>query len=242
MANVSTAQPSPPRTPAPRTSTREIIRMIVGPGLWLGLLFAGAGRFDWLRGWICVILFVINGVAVRSIAGHFNPSLIEARRTWLHKDAKASDRILVMALVPLMLCQPLVAGLDAVRFHWSSIPFAFMYLGIALYVLAMGVITWAISINPFAESTVRIQSEREHRVITSGPYRAVRHPLYASMVVVFIAVSLILGSAWALALTGLVAVFLIVRTALEDRTLRRELPGYEEYSQRTRYRLLPGVW
>jgi len=219
-----------------------LIRMILVPAIWAGLLFAGAGRIDWLRGWICIGLFVITAIACPAVAGHYNPSLLEARRTWFRKGAKRSDRILVLTLLPVVGTLPLIAGLDAARFHWSSLPFVFVYVGIILFVLAIIVITWAMSINPFAERTVRIQTERGHRVITSGPYHVVRHPLYAAAIVMWVAVSLILGSLWSLVVIGLMAVLLIVRTAMEDRMLRLELAGYEEYAARTRYRLLPGVW
>lgn len=242
MSQVSTVQSSPAAAQSGRCSVRRAIQRVVLAALWLGLLFAGAGRLDWLRGWMCIAIFVITRVAVGAITRHYNPSLAEARRTLLHKDAKRSDRILVMILLPLLYCLPLIAGLDAVRFRWSSVPLVFAYVGVFLFVLAMLVITWASSVNPFAESTVRIQTERGHHVITSGPYHVIRHPLYAAAIVMFPAISLILGSLWALALTGLIAVVFIVRTAMEDRTLRHELPGYEEYATHTRYRLLPGVW
>jgi len=219
-----------------------LIRMILVPAVWAGLLFAGAGRLDWVRGWICIGLFAITAFACPAIAGHYNPSLLEARRTFLRKDSKRGDRILVMSLIPLMFMLPVIAGLDAVRFRWSSLRFVFVYVGSVLFVLAIIVVTWTMSNNPFAERTVRIQTERGHRVITTGPYRVVRHPLYAASIVMWAAVSLILGSLWALAVTGLVAILLIVRTATEDRTLRLELHGYEQYAMRTRYRLLPGIW
>lgn len=242
MSHVSTLQSSPPSAQTGRRSARRAIQMVVLPVLWLGLLFAGAGRLDWLRGWICIAIFVIARIAINAIVGHYNPSLAEARQTLLRKDAKRSDRILLMTLLPLLYCLPLIAGLDAVRFRWSSVPLVFAYVGVVLFVLAMIVITWASSVNPFAESTVRIQTERGHRVITSGPYHVIRHPLYAAAIVMFAAISLILGSLWSLAFAGLIAVVFLVRTAMEDRTLRHELPGYEEYAAHTRYRLLPGVW
>jgi len=250
MANISAVQTSPtgaqaqpkPTPRAARHSMPPLIRMVLVPALWAGLLFAGAGRVDWLRGWICIGLFAITAVACPAIAGHYNPSLLEARRTWFHKDAKRSDRILVMTLLPLVVALPLVAGLDAARFRWSSLSFLFVYVGIILFVLAIIVVTWTMSINPFAERAVRIQTERGHRVITSGPYHVVRHPLYTASIVMWAAVSLILGSLWALVVTGLIAVLLSVRTAMEDRMLRQELHGYEQYAMRTRYRLLPGIW
>jgi protein-S-isoprenylcysteine O-methyltransferase Ste14 len=144
--------------------------------------------------------------------------------------------------MPLFSIQPAVAGLDAVRYHWSSMPFEFVYVGIILFALAMVLIASVLVVNPYAESSVRIQTDRGHTVITSGPYRLVRHPMYVGSFLMNLGMPLILGSVWALVLTGVITLLFVWRTAHEDQTLRRELPGYEEYAARTRYRLLPGLW
>ena len=102
--------------------------------------------------------------------------------------------------------------------------------------------TWAESVNKFFEPTVRIQTDRGHRVIDTGPYAIVRHPGYASGYLLFVGMPLALGSLWALIPAILSCLLLVVRTILEDQTLRNELAGYEEYAQRVRYRLIPGVW
>jgi len=101
---------------------------------------------------------------------------------------------------------------------------------------------WAMALNRFFAKTVRIQEERAHAVASGGPYRFVRHPGYAANIVTMFAVSLLLGSLWALIAAALSALAFIVRTALEDKTLQNELEGYPEYAQQTRYWLLPGVW
>jgi protein-S-isoprenylcysteine O-methyltransferase Ste14 len=106
----------------------------------------------------------------------------------------------------------------------------------------MVLLAWAMAVNPFAETTVRIQTERGHTVVRSGPYRLVRHPMYAGAILMFLGTPLILGSMLALLLAIGVVLLFVGRTALEDRTLRRELQGYEAYATCTRYRLLPGVW
>jgi protein-S-isoprenylcysteine O-methyltransferase Ste14 len=102
--------------------------------------------------------------------------------------------------------------------------------------------SWAIISNPFFASTVRIQSERGHSVISDGPYQYIRHPGYSGWIFTGMALPVMLGSLWALIPAGLTAIIFIIRTGLEDRTLRRELPGYEEYSQNTHFRLVPYVW
>ena len=115
-------------------------------------------------------------------------------------------------------------------------------LGYALLIAGMVGLTWAESVNKFFEPTVRIQTDRGHRVIDTGPYAIVRHPGYAFGYPLFLGMSLALGSLWALIPAILIGRFLVLRTIWEDQTLREELAGYKEYTQRVRYRLIPGVW
>jgi protein-S-isoprenylcysteine O-methyltransferase Ste14 len=210
--------------------------------LWLAAVFGSAGRLDWTRGWICAVTYIVCMVAAGVLVRRRNPGLLEARAQLRRQDTKPFDRVFLSLYLPLTLIQPTVAGLDAVRFSWSALPFATVYAGLALFVVAMTLITWVMVVNPHAESTVRIQKDREHRPVTSGPYRFVRHPMYVGAMLMYPATALIFGSVWALAVSGLIAILFIWRTALEDRTLRRELPGYEEFAAVTRYRLIPGVW
>lgn len=216
--------------------------MAAAPVLWIVMLFGAAGRWDWARGWIAVALYVGTMTALAVIVRRRNPTLMEARAKWRRADTKPFDKIILRILLPLGALQPAVAGLDAVRFRWSSMPVWTAYAGAFLFLLGMALITWTMSVNRFAEPTVRIQTDRGHTVVTSGPYRYIRHPMYAGTIPMYVATALVLGSLWALALAGVLAVLLVWRTALEDRTLRRELPGYAEYAARTRYRLLPGLW
>ena len=115
-------------------------------------------------------------------------------------------------------------------------------MALIVFVLGMGLFDWAMLSNRFFSGTVRIQEDRGHTVVADGPYRVVRHPGYVGMIVMFVLPPLVLGSLWALIPAGLAALATVIRTALEDKTLQVELPGYAEYAQRTRYRLLPRVW
>lgn len=135
-----------------------------------------------------------------------------------------------------------VASLDAGRFKWSPAPVALQIVGWLGLILAGRLILWVTSTNTFLSRTVRIQEERGQRVITTGPYRWVRHPMYSGVIVIMVCVPLVLGSSWALVPGVLIGILFVIRTALEDRTLQMELPGYDEYAKRIRYRLLPGVW
>jgi protein-S-isoprenylcysteine O-methyltransferase Ste14 len=121
-------------------------------------------------------------------------------------------------------------------------PFAFVYVGAALFAASLVLIGWVMVVNPYAETSIRIQSDRGQTVITFGPYRFVRHPMYVGTMLMGVANPLVWGSVWALAVSGVISLLFLWRTAMEDQTLRKELTGYDEYAGQTRYRLLPGVW
>ena len=142
---------------------------------------------------------------------------------------------------PVILCVFPLAGLDE-RFHWSLAPLWLIALGYVFLTVGMAGSVWVYSVNKFAEPGVRIQTEREHKVVDTGPYAIVRHPLYAVSFFVVAGIALALGSFWALIPVAVGSLVLVVRTVLEDRMLQNELPGYKEYASRVRYRLIPGVW
>lgn len=225
-----------------RTPIINSIRQWVMPAVWVAVAFVCAGRFGWVRGWICVATQVLCLVAAHSVARRRNPALAEARTQWRRTDTKPFDRILLGLYLPLTFVQPSVAGLDAVRFGWSSMPFWTVYPGVLLFMASVAVVGLVMAENPHAEPTVRIQTDRAHRVVRTGPYRLVRHPMYAAAIFMYPATALMLGSMWSLAIAGVIAILLVVRTSLEDKTLIRELPGYEEFTRETRYRLVPGMW
>jgi len=230
-------------SPQPKPGAARRLLQVLFNYVWFTCaLFLAAGRLDWTRGWISVALSVVVLTAMGLIIQRYNPELMAERARWRRKDAKPFDKIFMAVYLPLVLLQPAVAGFDAVRFRWSAMPFAFVYVGAVLFIVSSVLLTWAMVVNPYAETSVRIQHDRGHQVITSGPYHFVRHPMYVGIVVMSLANPLIWGSVWTLAMSGFLVLLFIWRTALEDQTLRRELPGYEEFAARTRYRLLPGVW
>ena len=132
--------------------------------------------------------------------------------------------------------------LDAVRFGWAPLGWPWAILGALLISASMVPVAGAMAVNRNLEQTVRIQADRGHQVTTTGPYRYVRHPMYAGLLLGLPGTALLLGSAWSLVPAAACGAVLVIRTALEDRTLRRELPGYEEYARHTRFRLVPGLW
>ena len=241
VAHWATVVSSMPENPRQRPAKRWV-QIVVTMGLFLGALFGGAGTLDWDRGWIYVGLY-IAGMAVSSVViKRLNPEVIEARSKWRRKDTKPFDKVFLAIFLPLTLIQPAVAGLDAVRFQWSSVPFWMVYPGAAILVAAIALIAWTLAVNRHAESSVRIQTDRGHTVVSSGPYRYIRHPMYVGLILMYLGAPFILGSLWSLAVGGVIWALTIWRTAMEDRTLRSELAGYEEFTSQTRYRLVPGVW
>jgi len=170
-------------------------------------------------------LTVIAMTIVGAVVHHYNAPLMEARAKWPRKDTKPFDKVFLAIYMPIVFIHPMVAGLDAVRYHWSSTPFAFVYVGAILFALAMVLIAWVMMVNPFAETSVRIQTDRGHTVVTSGPYRIVRHPMYLGAILMYTATSLVWGSVWALVLAALIAGLMIWRTSREDQTLRQSLPA-----------------
>ena len=202
------------------------------------VLFMSAGTLDWPMAW----LFVISSLEVFIIGTlGTSPELLE-ERSRRHKDSKIWDQVLVLALVVIGFIILIVAGL-AVRFGWSGqVPFPVPVIALTLLLLGFCLANWAIWTNRFFSATVRIQLDRNHTVISDGPYRFIRHPGYAGGIVYVLLQPLALGSIWALIPAALYVGLLIVRTFLEDRTLQMELAGYREYTGRVRYRLVPGVW
>ncbi len=207
----------------------------------VGLPFLGAGRLNWLRGWIFVAAMLFTLSVNLLLAGLKNPDVLRARMKPT-RPTEPFDRVFVVLYTAAFVALLLVAGLDAGRFGWSPLPWVAIYAGLALHGLGNIPITWSLVINPYLEATVRIQSERGQRVITRGPYRIIRHPMYLGLIVMVSGWPLLLGSLWAYIPMITIAVLVVFRTAFEDRTLKQRLPGYAEYAARTRYRLVPGVW
>ena len=219
-----------------KLALRAVIRFV----LVIGVLFVCAGRLDWPRGWFFIALATITLAVTVPVFQRENPRFL---RTRLQKTngTKPFDKVIYVILMLSVFACLAVAGLN-VRFGGPSLAFEWTYLGLLLYIAGYIPIGLAMSTNPFVERTVRIQSERGHVAVTTGPYRVVRHPMYAGILIMTGSWPLLLGSIWSYVPWAFLAVTLIVRTAMEDRTLRRELSGYEEYSKRTRYRLIPEVW
>lgn len=250
MSSTTLAPPSPP-TPAPgaspaapdpaRTRTlvrRRMLQLGVSLTVQAAALLFGSGRLGWTPAWVYLGLYAAMIVFTRLLV--HDPELF-AERAQMGKDAKRWDKVLSTFFGVAGLAVLLVAGLDA-RYALSPLPPGALLAGVVLFTAGFALASWAMASNRFFSSFVRIQTDRGHTVATRGPYQFVRHPGYVGFTVSVVGSALLLRSGWALAPAALTALILIVRTVLEDRTLLAELPGYREYAQRVRYRLLPFVW
>jgi protein-S-isoprenylcysteine O-methyltransferase Ste14 len=235
-----TAASGPDDAPQGINRRRVVVGLIGLPVFFALFMFLPAGTWAWRKGWlfILILLGVISAVFV--VLRRANPEVIIARSRF-HKGTKRWDKILLCLYFPAMSAVLLVAALDDGRFHWSPVPWWVCGLGYALLFAGIGIVTWAEAVNKFFEVTVRIQSERGHSVIDTGPYAIVRHPGYVGGIFHAIGIALSLGSLWALIPAVIASMVLIVRTQWEDQTLQEELSGYKEYTQRVRYKLIPGV-
>ena len=224
------------------------------PRHWIGLvagylsiplvLLVCGGDSGWWQAWVYALLIAAAGIGGRIWAERRHPGLMAERQSRENiKSAKSWDKVLA-PLMALSVGHPLaiVAGLDH-RYGWSpEFPPWLIVLGFILIFLGYAFATWALAENRFFYSVVCIQTNRGHVVCDSGPYRVVRHPGYAGNIPPLLGIALALGSVWTLVPAAVALVIAVIRTALEDQTLQEELPGYRDYTQRVRYRLIPGIY
>ena len=239
-ANTSVEQPGH-QSETTRNVVRYLVRETMGLLMLAVMLFLSAGRLDWVMGWVLVGITFLWASGTALVLIPRNPELL-AERTGPKKGAKTWDMVILSIIGLVTIARCIVAGLDE-RFGWTTgIPLPLQIATLAVAVLAYALVVWATAANAFFSQVVRIQKERGHTVATSGPYRHVRHPGYVGTILFELATPVMLGSWWALIPGGLSALLLVVRTALEDKTLHEELDGYQGYAARVRYRLLPGIW
>lgn len=226
---------------APAEKLEGLLGALRLPASCLAVLALASCRLDWGRMWLLAGLQLLTMAANLPLIAARNPELL-AERFQRREDTKPFDKAFAALMGLTLLATLLVAGLDGGRFGWSALPTWTVVLGAALHALGDVPVAWALSTNRHLEATVRIQKDRGHQVVTWGPYRLVRHPMYTGMLLMFAGWPLVLGSAWAYAPLCALAAVLVWRTSREDRTLQAELEGYADYASRTRYRLLPRVW
>jgi protein-S-isoprenylcysteine O-methyltransferase Ste14 len=221
---------------------RRLMLFLLLTPLFLALFFfLPAGTWGWEKGWLFLLVFMASAIASSLYLRRVNPDLLAARIN-RHQGTELWDKILVCLLVVAWVAVLPAAALDDGRYHWSTVPWWVCVVGYVLYLVGTGLMTWSQAVNKFFEPTVRIQADRGQRVVDAGPYAVVRHPGYSGGVLLSAGMALALGSVWALIPVALLAAVLVLRTKWEDETLQEKLPGYKEYAQRVRFRLVPGLW
>jgi protein-S-isoprenylcysteine O-methyltransferase Ste14 len=233
---------TPNNTPA-RLDRSGITRIITVLGtllLFAAILFVTAGRLGWTEAWIFLGIYLVGITANGLWSLRHNPDMLNERGR-MGANAKSWDKVIGLVYMVLLFAIYILAGLDA-RFGWSAAPPWVKILGGVAFAFSMVLTFWVMSANTFLSTFVRIQDDRGHTTVTGGPYRYVRHPMYVGILFMSWGMPLLLGSWWALIPGALNIVLFFVRTALEDKTLQAELPGYKDYARKVRYRLLPGVW
>jgi protein-S-isoprenylcysteine O-methyltransferase Ste14 len=205
-------------------------------------LFVPAGTITWLTGWLFLALFFGFFLAVETWLFRHNPGLLQERLHFRTSDQKGWDKIVFPLLGVFPLLWLMFISLDAARFHWSPVPVWLQGVGAIILGFSFFLFFLTFRENSYLSPVVRIQEDRGHTVVSTGPYRYVRHPMYAGIVAFMIGTPLLLGS-WYGVVLGLILVLVLMRRAvLEERTLRDELRGYSDYMAQVRYRLIPYVW
>jgi protein-S-isoprenylcysteine O-methyltransferase Ste14 len=224
-----------------------IVRLIVQTFIWFGamaiLLFLAAGTLAWPGAWAYLILMIVLSFTLGIDLARRDPGLLQERMgSPLQRDQPAADKVLLIVLLLFIFAWLVLMGLDGKRFAWSSVPALVQVLGALITLWSIWFCYRTMRENSFAAPVVKLQPERGQRVISTGPYAFVRHPMYFGAAFYFIGVALLLGSWWGVIFAFVLIGLLCVRIPIEEKALRAGLAGYEEYAARVCYRLIPHVW
>jgi len=207
------------------------------------IFFISAGHIVGPRPWTFFGTSFMHYAMSTIVQYKLNPELLVQRLKRKREGSKLWDEILMrLSNLMVLIAVPVMAGLDIGRFQWSDLDVQFAVLGFAFFITSTVLINWAMAVNPHFEPTVRIQKDRGHKVISSGPYKIVRHPGYLAGILYTLSIPLIIGSVFTFIPVGIYAIFFIIRTSLEDSTLHKELDGYSEYARQVKHKLFPGIW
>ncbi len=222
---------------------RMLSQTIISIAILAAMLFVPAGTLDWPQGWALIVLFVGCSQVTGLWLMRTDPALLAARmKSPLSRAQKGSDRAVMAAIFVVFCLWLMFMPLDARRFGWTHTPSWVQVLGAFLILVAY--VGWGtvLKANSFAATEIRVQKERDQKVISDGPYAIVRHPMYAYVVPMMVGTSFLLGSLWGLLGIVLILPLLAARALGEEAMLFEGLPGYREYSEKVRFRLLPGLW
>jgi protein-S-isoprenylcysteine O-methyltransferase Ste14 len=222
---------------------KGILALAAECAVFAALLFVSAGTVHWSAGWVFIAIFFGCALAITLWLSRQDPELLAERLSApIQRGQPLWDKAFVGAIMPLFVVWLILMPLDAVRFGWSEMPGWLQILGAVGLVLSFCLVFLTFRENAYLALVVKVRVERGQSVVTTGPYRYVRHPMYASMLLFFPGNALLLGSWGGLLFCAMLLGLLVWRTALEDRMLQEELPGYDGYARNVRYRLIPRVW
>ena len=204
-----------------------------------------AGTWQWWEAWIIIGLWTVFGVVLTHYLLRHDPALLAERMKFvpLDKDQKVWDKVLMLLFFIAGIGLYILPGFDVVRYGWSEpLPVWMKILAMIVHLPCFLFLGWIMRENTYLSQVVKIDKDRGHQVVTTGPYALVRHPMYSVVIILLFAVPVTLGSRFTLIIAVFLTLLLIIRTYLEDHTLHQELEVYSEYAKQTRYRLIPGVW
>ena len=221
---------------------KRAAQVIAGLFFFMVAFFLSAGMIDLPRAWFFFSLYFISVLFNMVIFLKFNPEIMRARSEMKWGEMKWWDKLFAVLYIIFLFIMFIVCGLDVGRFKLSNPGMEFLAVGVVIFIVGWVFVTWAMVENRFFETTVRIQKERRHRVVITGPYAIVRHPGYAGMILFYGCAPFVIGSLYGLIPALLLAVAFVFRTYFEDRMLYEKLPGYREYTKKVKYRLVPFIW
>ena len=225
-----------------RLVPKLLVQLVLMMGVLAGILFGAAGTWDWPSGWAFLGLFGALSLGFSLWLARTDPALLEERMKPAAGPQTLWDLAFIVFIVAAFAAWLGLMGLDARRMGWSHAPLAVQVVGAGLLAASFLGIGWVYRVNSFASPVVRLQTERHHVVVSSGPYAFVRHPMYVFAIGMFAAGSLMTGSWWSLATVPPIALAIALRALGEEQVLRAGLAGYEEYARRVRWRFAPGIW
>ncbi|TGT75608.1 isoprenylcysteine carboxylmethyltransferase family protein [bacterium M00.F.Ca.ET.159.01.1.1] len=223
-----------------------ISRLVFQTFIWFGamgaLMFLSAGTLRWTGAWVYIVVMVGLSLTMGVALARRDPGLMNERLSPpIQRTQTAADKIVLSILLTGIFAWLVLMGLDF-RFGWSAAPVWVQAIGMLVLLVGIWICYLTMLENSFAAPVVKIQDERGQKVITTGPYGYVRHPMYAGAILYFAGTALLLGSWWGLASVLVFIVLLAIRTFIEEKTLRTGLRGYDDYAARVRYKLIPMVW
>jgi len=221
---------------------RIAVRFVMGVVIMSAAFFGSAGTLAWPEAWLYMLVQFGFAAAIAIWLKRHNPDLLKERMIFWKHSARGWDTAIVMTAAGILVPYLLLPGLDAVRYQWSHVPLPVKAIGFAGILMSFALIFWVMRENTYLSRIVEIQQDKGHKVIITGPYRYVRHPMYVGVVVLSLCIPLLLGSLLTLIPGSLLAALIVVRTYLEDKTLYAELDGYKSYANTVRYRLFPKIW